>query len=122
MSIVSLRSALSVVLGREGSELGAREHRLDWESEDLTDAQCEVQAGVVVAAFECADRLWVHLDQFRESRSAQGTLRPQDRDAVVDGAGFPASNGTHAPKCCENTTIRQVVQRAETVSKRYDVV
>jgi hypothetical protein len=61
------------------------EDDLDGKVEEGGDAQGEMQARAVLAAFEVADGLIVHAERVCELTSADTLLGPEQRDPVVDG-------------------------------------
>src|SRR6476661_4782456 len=99
---------LSVELGGQRREWGAREHRRHGQPEDVAYPECQIEAGKLIAPFQCTDGLRVDVHQLRELRPSHPPLSAQDADAVVDGEGFPSPHRTHTTYCLENPTTCQV--------------
>src|SRR4029078_709242 len=74
---------------RDGPPADDRLHR---QAEVFGGPQGEVEAGVVLAALEVADRLVVHAQRISELLARHATLGAQDREAVVQD-GLDAIRG-----------------------------
>ena len=60
-----------------------RKDRFDRELEHFGKSECELQAGVVFAALDVADRLVVHADGLGQLLTREVPLSAQDGDAVM---------------------------------------
>src|SRR5215813_13469437 len=71
---------------RQGGHRLEAEDRFDGEPEELGDGQDQLEAGVVVAAFDVADRLVVDAELVGELLAGEPALGPEHGEPVVDPA------------------------------------
>src|SRR5215467_13250206 len=69
---------------RQGGHRFEAEDRFDREPEELGDGQRQFEAGVVVAAFDVADRLVVDAELVGELLARQPALGPENGQPVMD--------------------------------------
>src|SRR5262249_25568736 len=71
-----------------------REDRLQGQREERGDRECQVEAGVVLAALDVADRLVVDPERIGDVLARQPPLGAEDRDPVVDRGRRPAGHAS----------------------------
>ena len=83
--MTGLHAPYSCTLERHGNGFEAieREQHLDSHSKMTRDLQCELQTGLVVAAFEIADGLVVDADRFGQLLPGYPALCAKDGDSVI---------------------------------------
>lgn len=74
----------TVEFGAHGGEGRARKDGIERYAEILGNAESEREAGIILAAFQVADRLVIDVDGRSELNAGKPSLGAQDRDPVID--------------------------------------